>query len=292
MRKGAPSGGAPFGKEVTQVTNTHVDPIVQRLVQAGLIDAAPEGPEFTGGTLGAHALEYARAGLEVLPLRAQQKIPLTAHGLKDATADAEQVVAWWRRWPNANIGIRPPAGVVVVDIDPRGGGDTNFAELVGDRGMPETWTAVTGSGGLHIWLRQPGPLRGKLCAGVDLKSRGGYLVVPPSLHPNGATYEWINAAPIAYAPRWLRPMLAPPVRRPAPLTNHGRGDRGSGLVRTVAVAAPGNRNAVLFWAACTAAAEGILPEIRADLAAAAESAGLHAIEVERTIASAERKATP
>src|SRR5260370_35369360 len=68
------------------------------------------------------ALAYARVGLPVFPLRG--KLPLVPHGLDDASVDAAVIKRWWRRWPDANIGIPtgPPSGWVALDIDPRHGG--------------------------------------------------------------------------------------------------------------------------------------------------------------------------
>lgn len=237
-----------------------------------------------------HALAYAQVGLEVLPLRPRQKTPLTAHGKDDATTDPGQIAAWWNRWPNANIGIRPPIGLVVIDVDPRNGGDGALSELSAAQILPATWTCRTGSGGRHIWLRHSGPIRGKLCAGVDLKGNAGYLVVPPSVHPNGARYQWANAEPIAYAPQWLRPLLAPAPRPIIHSSPTHSGSTSAALVRAVAYAGEGNRNGLLYWAARTAAEEGILPNVRDELAAAALSTGLPAHEIDRTLRSAAQKA--
>ena len=48
------------------------------------------------------------------------KHPLTAHGLKDASADPQHVERWWRATPAANIGIvtGKESGLVVLDVDP------------------------------------------------------------------------------------------------------------------------------------------------------------------------------
>ena len=167
-----------------------------------------------------HALAYARTGLDVLPLTPGGKTPLgrlVAHGKDDATHDAEQVRDWWAQCPDANIGLRPAEGVVVVDVDPRAGGATALVELTRPYGgLSPTWTAHTGGGGLHAWYRATGPLRARLCAGVDLKHRTGYVVAPPSLHPSGKRYGWGNTTLIAPAPPWLVALMAAPPPRPLP----------------------------------------------------------------------------
>jgi len=168
-------------------------------------------PHQAAGALLA-AQNYAEAGLPVIPLWPGDKRPLTPHGKDDATTDAGQIRQWWTQWPTANIGVRPPCGLVVLDVDPRNDGPNNLSALVRPNGgLPATWTAVTGDGGQHLWYRAAGPFRGKLCPGVDIKANTGYLVVPPSVHPNGNPYVWANDLPIADAPGWLLPMLYKPV---------------------------------------------------------------------------------
>ena len=233
-----------------------------------------------------YALAYARAGLAVLPLAPRGKLPACEHGKDDATADPEQIREWWHANPRYNIGIRPAETVVVLDIDPRSGGDL---DQLGN--LPETWTARTGGGGWHLWFRYRGRCRGKLAdaQGIDIKTSAGYLVVAPSVHPSGRRYEWANKARIAWLPGHLAERVAypEPVRRPyrAPSST----DRNEGLIRTVATAAPGNRNHALFWAACRAFEQGSDPGLLDLLRAAAATAGLSAPEIERTLASAERR---
>ncbi len=250
-----------------------------------------------------HAAAYARAGLPVLALhtpgpagcscgdqgcRSVGKHPRTRRGLDDATTDLRRIAALWTCWPEANIGLRPPAGVVVLDVDPRAGGATALAALLDEPGrvLPATLTANTGGGGLHIWLRCPGPYRGQLAPGVDLKGSTGYLVAPPSLHASGRRYTWASALEIAPAPEWLRPLLRRPPVPVAGRTVPAGGGADDGLVRTVAYAGEGGRNKALHWAACRAAERGAPADLLDRLRDAARSVGLDDREIERTIRSA------
>jgi hypothetical protein len=105
----------------------------------------------------------------------------------------------------ANIGL-VLEGLVVVDVDPRNGGDA--AEL--PHRLPDTCTAKTGGGGWHHLFRANGArYPGQLAPGIDCKSGpGSYIVVEPSVHPSGAIYNWVddtepwNMQP-AEAPAWL-----------------------------------------------------------------------------------------
>jgi len=180
------------------------------------------------------AVDYINAGLEVIRLVPKTKDPFKgSHAYLDATANPKQVRQWWTDQPRSNIGIRPPAGVVVLDIDPRHGGDVELERMARFRGqLPETWTAHTGSGGFHMWYCVGGTadIRGKLCTGVDIKHRdNGYLVVPPSIHPNGRIYAWVTppAGKPADAPVWLRIAIQKPAAG-TPFIPTGNGAAGKG----------------------------------------------------------------
>jgi hypothetical protein len=76
------------------------------------------------------ALELAAAGWPVFPCKwagPRAKSPITNHGHLEATTDPDKIKAWWGKWPHAMIGVRLPDSVIVIDIDPRNGGD--LAEL-------------------------------------------------------------------------------------------------------------------------------------------------------------------
>ena len=142
------------------------------------------------------ALRYAALGWEVFPLAARSKVPKRgSRGLLDATSDAETVREWWSKDPNANIGLNVGrSGLVCVDVDPRHNGDATWSELVSELGeeVSRTVASATGGGGSHFLYRRNGkPVRsvdGALGPGVDTKSEGGYIVLPPSIHPNGRAY--------------------------------------------------------------------------------------------------------
>jgi len=169
-------------------------------------------PEY--GSLAAAAANYAARGWPVFPLRPGGKEPLTPHGFKDATTDLEAIAEWWRRWPEANVGIATgsPSGVVVVDVDPRHGGDEGLRDLEARYGpLPDTPTVLTGGGGQHFFFAIPPGVTvrsRRLAPGVDLKGEGGYVVAPPSVHPSGQRYVWELARspddlPLAPLPDWL-----------------------------------------------------------------------------------------
>ena len=155
------------------------------------------------GHLRSAALKYAAQGLSVFPCKPRGKTPLTKHGLKDATCDLDQIKAWWDRWPEANVAIATGAisGTIVLDVDPRHGGDDSLATLEASFGkLPETPTVLTGGGGLHIYFRHPGieipNSAGRVGPGIDVRGDGGYVIAPPSIHASGNEYLWKRPARI------------------------------------------------------------------------------------------------
>jgi hypothetical protein len=208
------------------------------------------------------------------------------HGWADAVADPAAMMRL--RW-HFNIGVRTGAinGIVVVDIDPRHGGDKTFAEQLA--WLPETRRHRSRSGGWHLIYRYPeagipnftGTDSNGL-PGIELKSDGYGVVWTPS-----PGYSVIDDRPVAECPTRLialvaslntaprpsgekkdgPPMYQPPkagvfrelpkdlyfrVRKLIPLSetverHHWR--RVDGMLRCVVFGDEGNQNAVLHWAA-------------------------------------------
>jgi hypothetical protein len=242
------------------------------------------------------AMEYAGRGWYVFPCRWQgehAKAPLTQNGFKNATRDPDQIRRWWTRWPHAMIGAPVDRRLVVLDVDPRHGGDVRA--LLGGLGIEHAGTLVCesgrGDGGTHLYyLRPGGDLAGTgLPEGIDLRVGGRhYVIVPPSIHPaTGQPYRWrdpsVKPAPL---PGQIRDAIR---RKVAPIRPMVRRGDGKGLVDFVAAQQPNNRNEGLFWAAMKAGEEGVLAELSDDLVAAAVSAGLSRLEAERTVDSARRR---
>lgn len=147
-------------------------------------------------TLKEHALAYAYRGWAVFPLCEASKKPLTSHGFKDASTDRGQISRWWRANPRANIGIATGrvSNLIVVDIDPKNGGNLQEFWKLTNLDEYKLGLVTTGSDGSHLYFRYPEgievPSRIEFIKGVDLKSDGGYVVAPPSVHPNGVLYAW------------------------------------------------------------------------------------------------------
>jgi len=154
------------------------------------------------------AQTYAQLGMAVFPLQAKSKLPMKgSNGCKDASADVAAVSTAWRRNPVANIGVATgqASDVFVLDIDGPNG-EQSLAHLIETHGsLSETAEVSTGKG-RHLYFKNPRGLSNsvsKLGPGLDIRSDGGYVVAPPSIHPSGHRYTWTNDRPPADAPEWL-----------------------------------------------------------------------------------------
>lgn len=162
------------------------------------------------------ARAYASLQWQSFPCREKDKTPLVRWA-DVATTEDNMLTGWWDTSPSANIAIAcgKRSGIVVLDIDPDHGGFETLADLAIEYGaMPETPISRTGTGGQHIYFKHPGvEIRnsaGKLGPGLDVRGDGGYVVAPPSIHPNGNRYEWIakpSHTPLADMPEWMIELL-------------------------------------------------------------------------------------
>jgi hypothetical protein len=170
------------------------------------------------------ALAYAEQfSWSVLPIRPGTKQPhgrFVRHGFQDATRDPDQIDRWWTADPSAGVAVAcAPSGLVVLDVDPRNAGDETFVRLERELGaLPETPRVLTPSGGQHVYfLDVVGSYVGSAGEGIDIKS-AGYVLAPPSVHPNGGTYRWDVGAhaletAVAHLPdAWLRHVTTPKAR--------------------------------------------------------------------------------
>jgi O-acetyl-ADP-ribose deacetylase (regulator of RNase III) len=284
------------------------------------------------GELAAAAVGYAHRGIPVLPLhypvqrprpgqatvscscRAPDcgqigKHPLAAlvpHGVNDASSDPAVVAGWWRRFPQANVGLATGVAFDALDADgPDGAAALRAFAADHALELPPGPLVRTGSGGWHLYLAptglgNPSP-RG--LPRVDWRGRGGYVVAPPSRHTSGSRYRFLRnlSAPLAAVPAPLQALLEPAqLERPSPAgrPSAGRGHPYAltaldGECQRVATTPPGSRqrNATLYRAGLrlfSYVAGGLLdqPQVEARLLEAARACGLSPREAAATIRSA------
>jgi hypothetical protein len=138
-------------------------------------------------------------------------------GRNSATTHQEVIKVWRGEYSKANIGIATgkESGLVVVEVDPRHGGNESKKKLELLGNFPYTPTAYTGGGGEHIFMAYPGngqkiKSRNYWWPGIDIKADGGYIVVTPSNHICGDSYSWKippDITPLANITDWLMSLL-------------------------------------------------------------------------------------
>jgi hypothetical protein len=291
----------------------------------------PSPAELQGAALG-----YAARGVPVLPLRGKLPIIPAAHapgdslyqqcrggcgrlghGVHDATTNPDQLLAWWDRWPRANIGLRTGVAFDVIDVDGQAG-RRSLERLLAEHGdgVPIGGPRVrTGSGSWHLYVA-PTRLADRIGVldSVDYRAADRYVVAPPSHHPaTGRCYQWVAGrgldTPLGEVPAALRERLTPqPVDRqhqPAPTRPaeqghpYGRAVLEAETARIASARGPGQgrggeRNQVLWEAArnlYNLVAGGVLDEatVAGELERAADACGLLRDEprqTRRTLASA------
>jgi hypothetical protein len=261
----------------------------------------------------AAALDYAARGFAVFPCWPMSKEPATKRGFKDATTNPATIRRWWLANPGYNVGIATgiASGVWILDVDGRDGA-TSLADLEAEHGpLPDTLVSIASSG-CHLWFRYTCPIQcsvGRIGHGLDVRGDLGYVLAPPSVHPDGPVYCWTNDRPLAIAPDWLVALTRKPVPKPitskitVPSRPGHSGDYGKAAldyeVAELARTMKGGRNHALNHASfrlhqLVAGGELNEAEVRKRLFAAATTNGLMddpqdgPLSVQKTIASGAR----
>jgi hypothetical protein len=183
--------------------------------------------------------------------------------VKDATTNRARVLAWWTRYPLANIGLATGHRFDVLDVDGPAGTEA-IRELAATHGFQGSGPLVrTGGGGWHFYLAPTGlgNVHPQGVEHVDWRGRGGYVVAPPSRHASGHPYRWAAGrdldSPPGQAPAVLLERLQPRQRQrppwpvPLPAVADGSDDRYARValaeeLARVATAPVGQRNRQLW----------------------------------------------
>ncbi len=142
-----------------------------------------------------NAVAYAKKGWFVMPLKPHSKepAPCLRHGYLDASLDIAQIKRWFSK-PDLNIGLAiAQSNLVVLDFDLRNVSNRINWELYRQMCIKFNTHTVKTDNGYHFYLKadKTKHFKGKLMPGIDIKHKG-YVVLPPSIHPNGSTYHVIN----------------------------------------------------------------------------------------------------
>ncbi len=160
------------------------------------------------------AIEYAELGYLVFPLVRDRKTPYFDEWNKKATNNCDQLENWWRKWPEANIGIHAK-DLIIIDID---GTNTDWIK----HPMDCDAIAVTPSEGHHYLYKKPEGKKWRNTIkqldnknterNVDTRTDDGYIVAFPSIindkkYTDGK-YQWVvklevGPAELSEPPDWV-----------------------------------------------------------------------------------------
>ena len=240
-------------------------------------------------TIRQEAAKYLESGFSVIPVRFGEKSPaIRWDEYQTRRATPEEIKKWFSSRNKVGIGLvcgQVSNGFVVLDFDGRdfAGISAEFEENFHEIAY-KTRRVETGSGRLHLWLRCPDLPEGLTRiewkipdlgdAAVELRANGHYVLAPPSIHPSGKPYRFLNDKPILEVPwdkleeviTWFdergKRVVGKEERhheRQTPQNEvlSNRDDREEikraaeyYLQRALAIAQPGNRNDTGFWLAC------------------------------------------
>ena len=226
-------------------------------------------------TNGVLASIYAHFGVPVFPCREagdRAKSPYVSNGYHQANTHPDLLKVWASMYRGALYGLPcAPNNLFVLDADRHGNGDgvANVMAIFARHGFH--WQSVpvvqTPGDGLHFIFQKPDGLaktKGKIAEAVDVRDNG-YIIAPGNVLPDGRRYAMLNgsieqlAAAIAsrslpLMPEWLVAIALQPYRPPAsfqpPANAEAATNQLRGLVQAVICAPSGNRNRLLYWAAC------------------------------------------
>lgn len=159
--------------------------------------------------------EYLSQGWSILPVRPEEKRPFMQNWLQytKTKADRNTALSWFTNLTGAGVGVvtGKVSNIVVLDIEHHC--PTPLNDLL--KRYPTNLVAETGGGGYHLFYQYPQNVskvsnRVRLFEGADLRADGGFIVLPPTRHPNGNCYEWLTKGPPGVFPLELLEIQSAP----------------------------------------------------------------------------------
>lgn len=161
------------------------------------------------------AAEYVDSGWSVLPVRPDEKRPYMTNWLQytKTRAPKAMVDSWFANLAGAGVGVVTGriSNMVVLDVEH----DCPYPIEDLLRRYPTQMVAKSGGGGYHLFYLYPTNQtrvanRVRIFEGADLRADGGFIVLPPTMHPSGNRYEWVKRGPLGAFPVALLELQAQP----------------------------------------------------------------------------------
>lgn len=161
------------------------------------------------------ALDWARRGFRVFPLKENSKVPAFNNWITMATSNEEAVRNLWQdpvlgSYKDYNIGCLCN-DMVVVDIDVKEGKDgiNEYAEIGGGY---DTLVVQTPTGGFHCYFNGPDSSNSAISKSVDIRSHNGFVVAPGSTI-EGQPYSVITDRSMGWIPVSVEKLLTSAYKR-------------------------------------------------------------------------------
>ena len=159
--------------------------------------------------------EYVNSGWSVLPVKPEEKRPYMSNWLQYTKNRAylQTVENWFTHLSGAGVGAVTGKISNMVVLDVESWCKIPIEELL--KKYPTQMVARSGSGGYHLYYQYPVGVprvsnRVGIFEGADLRADGGFIVLPPTVHPNGNRYEWIKRGPLGAFPMALLDLESKP----------------------------------------------------------------------------------
>lgn len=148
------------------------------------------------------AFYYVAQGLSVIPLAERGKTPIRPWGeYQKRRPNMAEIRAWFPPGTKHNIGIITGmiSGINVIDFD-----RLEAYEAAMDKDFTIAPLVKTAKG-FHLFFRATQGAtnfqKRKELENVDFRGDGGYVVAPPSIHPSGLQYQWVEGSDCLTLPK-------------------------------------------------------------------------------------------
>lgn len=157
---------------------------------------------------------YIECGFTLVACAPKGKKPIESGRQNSKSTTMEDYYRWIQKNPNINIGMLTGKSSGVIGIDADGEEGRKHLEKISKGDLPDTAKFTTPGGGIRLLYKYPNHIELKTKVDrlegehseVCFMSDGKQTLLPPSIHPNGGRYEWINAPwdiEIAEMPKWM-----------------------------------------------------------------------------------------
>jgi len=156
---------------------------------------------------------FEKQHFSVIPIKTNKRPFIKWEPYQKEKPTRKQIQEWWRKWPNANIGIVTGeiSGIEVIDCDSEAG-KAALSDFLSDSFL--TPVSKTPKGWHYYFRYTPGLSNGvRVLTDCDIRTTGGYIVAPPSKNGGGNLYSWlddlkISETPLSDMPSMLHDILA------------------------------------------------------------------------------------